>query len=54
MFAGALTGALLVLPAGVAAALVLALVVIAATSLTAQGLSRGTTPEEWASSATRG
>jgi uncharacterized membrane protein YoaK (UPF0700 family) len=49
MFAGALSGALLVLHVGVAAALLLALVVVSATSLTAHGVSRGTAAEQWVS-----
>lgn len=48
MFAGALAGALLVRHAGVTAALVLALAVIAATSATVTGLSRSTPAEQWA------
>ena len=47
MFVGALAGALLVLHVDVAAALALALVVLAATSLSAHGLSNRTPEEEW-------
>jgi uncharacterized membrane protein YoaK (UPF0700 family) len=47
MFVGALAGALLVLHVDIAAALALALVVVAATSLTAHRLSKGTPEEEW-------